>query len=176
MPPSVGGVAIKGAAISNGNNDPCSLAVASVSSDDKGWPTKISTPYPLKYITNDYPLNISFTTLPPSETCTSTPSWIVTSERGFYGDPVMVGNPDEFPVPRFGYFYIKKYDSTKFYKFAFCYSTASCGYVTLTLDSQNNDRLIVTPDRSVQPLAFKFVKATSSGADDDVTSGITMVV
>ncbi|XP_054785958.1 trypsin inhibitor-like [Prosopis cineraria] len=172
LPPAYGGTAIEGAAVVKGQSGSCSLAVVAVVSYDKGWAAKIATPYPLKYITNDYPLNISFASL-PSNTCTNTSSWTVTNIPGFDGDPVMVGKPQEFSVPRSGYFYIKKYDSTQFYKFAFCYSTSSCGYVTLKADATHRStRLVVTRDRSVQPLVFKLVKASG----EDVDSGISMVV
>lgn len=173
LPPTVGGIAIKAAAISKGQSGACSLTVAAVVSYDKGWAAKIATPHPLNYITNDYPLNMSFASL-PSNRCTNSSSWIVASIVGFDGDLVMVGSPEEFSAPRSGYFYIKKYESTEFYKFAFCYSASSCGYVTLKADGRHKIRLVISRDRSVQPMAVKFVKASTSEDVDD--SGISMVV
>ncbi|XP_054787808.1 factor Xa inhibitor BuXI-like [Prosopis cineraria] len=167
-PPSgYGGVAT--ATINRGHILSCLLAVSATL--NQGYAAKIATPYPLKYITNDYPLNISFADL-PSNACTHSPSWTVADIYGNDVDSVMVGNPQEFFIPRSGNFYIKKHDSES-YKFAFCYSTSSCGYVTSWIDALlRTARLFVTQDRSVQPFVFKLVKATSN----DVASGISMVV
>ncbi|XP_054785957.1 kunitz-type trypsin inhibitor alpha chain-like [Prosopis cineraria] len=168
LPPS-GHSGLATATINRGHTLSCLLAVAL--GFDQGYAAKIATPYPLKFITNDYPLNISFADL-PSNACTDSPSWTVADIYGNDEDSVMVGNPQEFFIPRSGNFYIKKYDSES-YKLAFCYSTSSCGYVTTRIDGLlRTIRLIVTQDRSVQPFVFKLVKATSN----DVASGISMVV
>ncbi|XP_028783061.1 trypsin inhibitor DE5 alpha chain-like [Neltuma alba] len=172
LPPGFGGEAIKGAAIERSPS--CQLAVVAEISYDKGWAANIRTPFPVKYITNDYPLNISFANL-PSNDCTKTGDWVVIDLIGSEGEPIMAGKFEELKHAVSGYFYIKPYGSTRFYKLAFCYSTASCGYVTLMKTHTTSNRLLtVSLDRSKEPLVFKFVKATSSS--EKVASGISMVV
>ncbi|XP_028763763.1 trypsin inhibitor DE5 alpha chain-like [Neltuma alba] len=166
--------AIVGASISsNENSSSCSIAVV-VALQDISWPTKISTPFPLNYITNDYPLNISFTNLPSNASCTNTPDWVVATQPAFNDtDPIMVGKFEEFSLPRSGYFYIKPYESTKYYVLAFCYSKDSCGYVTYRTDSDGKNRMVVSMDRSETPFAYMFFKAIR---DNNVASGISMAV
>ncbi|KAI9087983.1 hypothetical protein K1719_030313 [Acacia pycnantha] len=171
LPPGLGGQAIKGAGIDKSDGS-CSLAVVLKLSYKKGWLTKIASPYRTLHITTDYPLWISFAQLPLG-TCTKNPLWVVTRVLGF-GEPVMVGDANEFPVPLSGWFFIKPYDSAKFhYKLVFCYEHGKCGHVGFKTDSHGNNRLVVTEDEKVQPLVLKFVKETS---DEVVTSDISMVV
>ncbi|XP_054785932.1 trypsin inhibitor-like [Prosopis cineraria] len=120
LPRREGGGAIKGATINKPKSRSCYLAVVAEPLNENGWAVKIGTPYRLFHISDDHPLNVSFARL-PSNACTHSPSWIVASVTGLDTDPVMVGKPEEFSVPRSGYFYIKKYESTQFYSFVFCY-------------------------------------------------------
>ncbi|KAI9087904.1 hypothetical protein K1719_030234 [Acacia pycnantha] len=171
LPPGLGGQSIKGASIDKSDGS-CSLAVVLKLSYKKGWLTNIASPYLTLHITTDYPLRITFAQLPLG-TCTKNPQWVVTRVLGF-GEPVMVGDANEFPVPLSGSFFIKPYDSAKFhYKLVFCYEHGKCGHVGVKTDSHGSHCLVVIEDEKVQPLVLKFVKETS---DEVVASDISMVV
>ncbi|KAK4283221.1 hypothetical protein QN277_000196 [Acacia crassicarpa] len=168
VPPDIGGEVIAGAIIKKGNSS-CSLAVVQKLLHNNGWLTKIASPLRTLFITTNFPLTMSFVRVPIP--CTKDPQWLVTRILGF-GDAVMVGDAKEFPKPRSGWFYIKAYDSAKrHYKLVFCFKKDRCGHVGVKTDSGKNRRLIVTENKKVQPLVFKFVRQPR-----DVASDISMVV